>query len=77
MLLLQIKEEKAMPRLFLLLILLMLVGLDNVNTDTWTLGFNYLFKGDDIKFMVNWLISDVPVLPDIQNKVLFRMQVIF
>jgi hypothetical protein len=54
-----------------------IIEVDNVNTDTWTLGFNYLFKGDDIKFMVNWLISDVPVLPHTQNKVLFRMQVIF
>ena len=45
-------------------------------TDTWTAGVNYYFKGDDICFRVNYLRSDVPLIGD-QNKVLVRMQVIF
>ena len=45
-------------------------------TDTWTAGANYYFKGDDICFRVNYLRSDVPLLGD-QDKVLVRMQVIF
>lgn len=49
----------------------------DLTTNTWTLGFNYLFKGDDLKFMVNYLITDTYILPDTQQKVLVRMQVIF
>jgi phosphate-selective porin OprO and OprP len=47
------------------------------STDTWTLGFNYLFKGDDLKFMVNYLNTDAIGIPDNQHKVLVRMQVVF
>jgi phosphate-selective porin len=49
----------------------------DLSTDTWTLGFNYLFKGDDLKFMVNYLNTDAIGIPDIQNKILVRMQAIF
>jgi len=49
----------------------------DLSTDTWTLGFNYLFKGDDLKFMVNYLNTDAIGIPDSQNKLLVRMQVIF
>jgi phosphate-selective porin OprO and OprP len=49
----------------------------DLSTDTWTLGFNYLFKGDDLKFQVNYLTSDVIGIPDRQHKVLVRMQAIF
>jgi phosphate-selective porin OprO and OprP len=51
--------------------------LNNLSTDTWTLGFNYLFKGDDLKFMVNYLSTDTFLLPDMQQKVLVRMQAMF
>lgn len=49
----------------------------DLSTDTWTLGFNYLFKGDDLKFMVNYLNTDAIGIPDRQNKILVRMQAIF
>jgi hypothetical protein len=49
----------------------------DLSTDTWTLGFNYLFKGDDLKFMVNYLNTDAIDIPDTQHKVLVRMQAIF
>ena len=47
------------------------------NTDTWTLGFNYLIKGDDLKFQVNYVIFDDPSVQDLQHKVLARFQVVF
>jgi phosphate-selective porin OprO and OprP len=47
------------------------------STDTWTVGFNYLFKGDDLKFMVNYLNTDAIGIEDTQNKLLVRMQAIF
>jgi phosphate-selective porin OprO and OprP len=49
----------------------------DLSTYTWTVGFNYLFKGDDLKFMVNYLNTDAIGIPDIQNKILVRMQAIF
>lgn len=47
------------------------------STHTWTLGFNYFFKGDDLCFRFNYLRTDNFSLPDIQNKLLFRFQIIF
>jgi len=47
------------------------------NTDTWTFGFNYLIKGDDLKFQVNYLLTDAAGIPEKQNKLLCRFQVIF
>lgn len=49
----------------------------DLSTDTWTLGFNYLFKGDDLKFQVNYLNTDAVGIPDTQHKFLARMQLIF
>ncbi|MCI0444020.1 OprO/OprP family phosphate-selective porin, partial [bacterium] len=49
----------------------------DLSTDTWMLGFNYLFKGDDLKFMVNYLNTDAIGIPDTQHKVLVRMQANF
>jgi phosphate-selective porin len=49
----------------------------DLSTDTWTLGFNYLFKEDDLKFMVNYLNTDAIDIEDSQNKILVRMQVVF
>jgi phosphate-selective porin OprO and OprP len=49
----------------------------DLSTDIWTLGFNYLFKGDDLKFMVNYLNTDAIGIPDTQHKLLVRMQAIF
>jgi phosphate-selective porin OprO and OprP len=49
----------------------------DLSTHTWTLGFNYLFNGDDLKFMVNYLNTDAIGIADTQNKILVRMQVIF
>ncbi len=46
-------------------------------TDTTTLGATLYLKGHDLKLMVNYLRSDVPILSDTQNKILARLQVIF
>jgi phosphate-selective porin len=47
------------------------------STDIWTFGVNYLIKGDDLKLQFDYLTSDVPDLPERQNKILARFQVIF
>lgn len=47
------------------------------STQTWTFGFNYLIKGDDLKFQVDYLLSNVPDIVETQNKVLCRFQVNF
>ena len=46
-------------------------------TETWTLGANWLIKGDDLKLMINYNIIDVPPpLPE-QQQLMLRSQVIF
>ncbi len=45
-------------------------------SETWTIGANYLVRGDQIKLMVDELFSRVPQLPR-QKKVLARLQVAF
>lgn len=47
------------------------------NTDTWTFGFNYLIKSDDLKFQINYLLTNAAGIPDKQNKILARFQLIF
>ncbi|HSP07578.1 MAG TPA: porin [Acidobacteriota bacterium] len=47
------------------------------STDTWTFGFNYLIKGDDLKIQINYLRTDAGGLPDTQNKILCRFQLMF
>jgi phosphate-selective porin len=44
---------------------------------TLTLGLNYYLKGDDIKFMLNYLIGDVPNTAAEGDRLLTRIQVIF
>ncbi len=46
-------------------------------TTTGTLGLAYLFRGDNLKVMLNYLLMDVPNQDDLQNKVLIRMQAAF
>jgi phosphate-selective porin OprO and OprP len=45
-------------------------------TDTWTLGLNYYIKGDDIKIMVDYTLSDTPNASD-EQKLFLRLQTIF
>lgn len=47
------------------------------STDTWTFGFNYLIKGDDLKLQINYLLTKGAGVSETQNKVLCRFQVIF
>ncbi|MGC4071056.1 MAG: porin [Nibricoccus sp.] len=47
------------------------------STDTWTAGLNYLIKGDDLKLMANYLLTDSAGLPDNRQKILLRLQAIF
>ena len=46
------------------------------DTNTVTLGVNYLVRGDDIKLQADYLRADSTRLPH-QNKVLARLQIIF
>jgi Phosphate-selective porin O and P len=46
-------------------------------TNTWTFGFNYLIKGDDLKLQLNYLLTDAAGILEKQNKVLCRFQVVF
>ncbi|HEY9247527.1 MAG TPA: porin [Rariglobus sp.] len=45
-------------------------------TDTWTLGLNYFLKGDDLKAMIGYTISDTPSA-DGDRKIFLRLQTIF
>lgn len=47
------------------------------NTDTWTFGFNYLIKSDDLKFQLNYMLTNAAGIPEKQNKILARFQVAF
>ncbi len=43
-------------------------------TQTGTFGIAYLFKGDNLKVMLNYLLMDVAGEDDLENKVLLRLQ---
>jgi hypothetical protein len=47
------------------------------SSDVWTFGFNYFFKGDDLKLSVNYLLGDAAGARDDQGRLLARMQLIF
>lgn len=47
------------------------------DTKLITVGFNYLFKGDDLKLSLNYLIGDPPGTSAHQNRLLARLQVIY
>lgn len=44
---------------------------------TWTFGLNYYLKGEDIKFMVDYLDGNVPGSTTDGGRLLTRMQVVF
>lgn len=46
-------------------------------SEVWTFGFNYFFKGDDLKLSVNYLLGNAAGARDNQGRVLARMQVVF
>lgn len=43
----------------------------------WSYGLNYLFKGDDVKLLINWLDGRVPGSGQEGGRLLTRMQVVF
>jgi phosphate-selective porin OprO and OprP len=47
------------------------------STDTWTFGLSYAFKGNNLKVYLNYLLMDVPDQPDLQQKILTRLQASF
>jgi phosphate-selective porin len=49
----------------------------NTTTDVWTLGVDYLFKGDDLKFSLNYLLGEQPEPADDGGRLIARMQVVF
>lgn len=62
-----VKFEQFDPRL----------GVTGNTSDTWTLGFNYCLKGDDIKLSANYLLGNPAGLADGQSRILTRVQVAF
>lgn len=46
-------------------------------TDTWWLGLNYYIKGDDLKFMVDYLFGSPAGLPNDHGRVFTRFQVVY
>lgn len=46
-------------------------------TDIWTVGFDYMFKGDDLKLSLNYLMGDQPSPADDGGRLLARVQVVF
>ncbi|HWA28047.1 MAG TPA: porin [Lacunisphaera sp.] len=44
---------------------------------SWTLGLNYLVKGEDLRFMVDYVYGEVPGATTDGGRVLTRMQVLF
>ncbi|MCW5548640.1 MAG: hypothetical protein KIT44_06720 [Opitutaceae bacterium] len=51
--------------------------IDGDATNSWTLGLNYFIKGNDIKFQVNYLLGDSPLLPGDSGRLLSRIQIIY
>lgn len=49
----------------------------DTTTDVWTLGVDYLFKGDDLKLSLNYLLGDRPEPADDGGRVIARVQVVF
>jgi phosphate-selective porin len=47
------------------------------STDTWTFGLSYAIKGNNLKVYLNYLLMDVPGEPDLQQKILTRLQASF
>lgn len=43
----------------------------------WSLGLNWLIRGDDLKLQVNWLEGDDPAAGSDAGRLLTRMQVVF
>ena len=46
-------------------------------TDTWTLGANWLMNGGDLKFQLNYNLVDVPPPTPLQKQLVLRTQVVF
>lgn len=49
----------------------------NTTTREWTWGFNYLLKGDDLKFSLNYVRGDQPTPAPAAGRLLGRVQVVF
>lgn len=47
------------------------------STDSWTVGMNWLLKGDDLKFQLDYLLINLPADAAPQHKLILRSQLIF
>lgn len=52
-------------------------ALGAMETDEWTFGVDYLIKGDDLKFSINYLLGDQPAAVGRDDRLLGRLQVVF
>jgi hypothetical protein len=50
---------------------------DGNTSDLWTFGLAYYLKGDDLKFMVNYLLGDPDNVSGSHNRLLTRVQFVF
>jgi phosphate-selective porin len=49
----------------------------NTTTEVWTLGINYLIKGDDLKLSLNYLSGQQPDPTPQGDRLIGRMQLMF
>jgi phosphate-selective porin OprO/OprP len=49
----------------------------NTTTDLWTVGLNYLLKGDDVKLSLNYLTGTPPTPAPKGDRLIGRLQVVF
>lgn len=47
------------------------------STENWLAGFNYYFKGDDIRLIVNYLFGHAVGLPDDRGRLITRFQIVY
>ncbi len=52
-------------------------GVGGNTSHSWTIGLNYLIKGEDLRFMVDYIYGEVPGTTTDGGRVLTRMQVLF
>ena len=46
-------------------------------TDNWLVGLDYYFKGEDIRFIADYLFGRSAGLPDNHGRLLTRFQIVY
>lgn len=53
------------------------LSIESNTSRSWTLGLNYLIKGEDLRLMVDYIHGEVPGSPTDGGRLLTRMQLLF